>query len=112
MGALRIECYCNERQMTKLIDHIVEHLNISDVSDMSDIDEVMGDIRLCVDFETYMDKVTVKAVEVLDSDWDLLYEDTAVLTSRLKPIMNYFNQNNAEIHLLATEYRRDQLIGY
>jgi hypothetical protein len=82
--------------MTGLIKSITSHLYNSDGIDVPDYDDVIGDIRVCVSFDAYMDTVNVKASEILDKDWDLLYEDTAVLTSRLKPVLAEYNRDGKE----------------
>jgi hypothetical protein len=96
MGALKIDCYCNERQMAGIIKSITSHLYNSDGIDVPDYDDVIGDIRVCVSFDAYMDTINVEESEIFDKDWDLLYEDTAVLTSRLKPVLAEYNRNSKE----------------
>lgn len=103
MGALKIDCYCNEKQMASLVKAVTGHLYESDRSD--DFDDVICGVRVCVEFETFMDAVQLKTSEVLDSDWDLLYEDSAVLTSRLRAIVDEYNRNESE----ACEQSRDIL---
>lgn len=95
MGALKINCYCNEIQMTKIVKAIYSHLDDFDSSEVSDFDDTIGDVRVCVEFENYVDGVQLKASEVLDQDWDLLYEDTAVFTSRLRLILEDYNNTDA-----------------
>lgn len=101
MGALRnylpIECYCNEVQMEKIVKTITTHIYSSHMTDISDFDDNIGDVRVCVEFEPYLDKLEIKASEVLDSDWDLLYGDSAVLTSRLNPILKDYNRGQKEL---------------
>lgn len=106
MGALKIDCYCNETQMEKMVSMVTKHLSQSDRSEISDFDDVIDDVRVCAEFETYMDSVVLKTAEVLDSDWDLLDEDSAVLASRLRSILDEYNRSNKEIiyqahHVLA-----------
>ncbi|MDH6309320.1 hypothetical protein M2451_002794 [Dysgonomonas sp. PFB1-18] len=109
MGALKIDCYCNEKQMGKIIDMVAAHLYDSDRGDVADFDDVIDDMRICAQFDTYMDVVNLRISEVLDSDWDLLYEDTAVFTSRLRAILNDYNRNGKESgcqahHVLADRW--------
>lgn len=108
MGALKIDCYCNEKQMTSIIKSVTSHLYNSDEMDVADFDDVIGDIRVCVSFDAYMDTVNVKASEILDDEWDLLYEDTAVLTSRLKPIIEEYNRNGREAGEQASDILEDR----
>ncbi len=96
MGALKIDCYCNEKQMEKIVGMVAGHLHDSDRGDVADFDDMVDDMRICVQFDTYMDTVNLRISEVLDSDWDLLYEDTAVFTSRLRTIVDDYNRNEKE----------------
>lgn len=109
MGALKIDCYCNERQMSNIVNMVVNHLNNADLSDVSDLDDVVDGVRICVEFDSYMDTVKLKSSEILDSDWDLLYEDTAVFTSRLKSIMNNYNRSNKASLKQAADIRRYEI---
>lgn len=108
MGALKIDCYCNEKQMSNIIKTVTTHLYDSDRSEVTDIDDMIDDVRFCVEFETYMDTVRLKSSEVLDEDWGVLYEDTAVLTSRLRNVLSDFNRNDKDARRQAREIRRDQ----
>ncbi|NDV79320.1 hypothetical protein [Dysgonomonas sp. 511] len=96
MGALKIDCYCNENQMEKIVRMLSAHLRDADRRDVADFDDVMEDVRVCVEFDTYMDVVTLRSAEVLDSDWDLLSEDSAVLASRLRSLLEEYNRNHKE----------------
>lgn len=96
MGALKIDCYCNENQMSNIISLLTKHLSNADRSDIDDFDDVIDDLRICVEFETYMDTVQLKTSEILDSDWELLFEDTAVFTSRLKSVLDNYNKTRKE----------------
>lgn len=112
MGALRnylpIECYCSEAQMKKIVKAITTHIHDSHPSDISDFDDSFGDVRVCVDFEPYMDKLEIKAAEVLDNDWDLLYGDSAVLTSRLNPILKDHNRGQKELYKQASDLMQER----
>jgi len=101
MGALKIDCYCNEKQMEKIVGMVAGHLNDSDRSEIADFDDQVGDLRVCVEFETNMDEVTLKASEVLDADWDFLPEDSAVLTSRLRSVVSDYNRSQKEMRYQA-----------
>lgn len=96
MGALKIDCYCDEKQMAGLVKAVTSHLYDSDRSEIADFDDVISNVRVCVAFDTYMDTVQLKTSEVLDNDWDLLYEDSAVLTSRLRNVVNNYNCSEHE----------------
>ncbi|WP_029902210.1 hypothetical protein [Prevotella sp. 10(H)] len=96
MGALKIDCYCDEQQMENILKRIVCHLNDASVNEVSDFDDMIGNVRVCIEFETHMDTVQIKFSEVLDSDWNILFEDSAVLTSRLKPLLKEHNRNHRE----------------
>jgi len=109
MGALRINCYCNESQMTSIVNTVTSHLHNFDSSDIPDFDDVIDDIRVCVEFDSYPGAVFVETSEILNADWDVLYEDTAVLTSRLKEIVSDYNRSNNEAYSQAMEIRKDEL---
>ncbi|MBK5722535.1 hypothetical protein JGH11_16800 [Dysgonomonas sp. Marseille-P4677] len=109
MGALKIDCYCNETQMEKIISMVTKHLNESDRTEVSDFDDVIGDVRVCAEFESYMDSVVLKAAEVLDDDWDLLDEDSAVLSSRLRAVLEEYNRNDKEVLYQAHHILKDRL---
>ncbi|MBK5721390.1 hypothetical protein JGH11_10945 [Dysgonomonas sp. Marseille-P4677] len=108
MGALKIDCYCSETQMTNIVESISSHLYNSDINDISDYDDLLQGVRVCVSFESYLDTVHLKECEVLDNDWEVLYEDTAVLTSRLKLIINDFNRYQKEACNQESEILKDQ----
>lgn len=109
MGALKINCYCNEQQMEKIVRLVTRHLNDSDRTDIADFDTLIGDVRICVEFETYMDTVQLKTSEVLDRDWDLLDEDSAVLASRLRPVLDEYNRNHREAFAQAHHVINDRI---
>ncbi|MDU1892241.1 MAG: hypothetical protein E6767_16275 [Dysgonomonas sp.] len=96
MGALKIDCYCNENQMSNILSLLTKHLSDADRYGIDDFDDVIDDLRVCVEFETYMDTIRLKTSEILDSDWEILYEDTAVFTSRLRSIVDGYNKNRKE----------------
>ncbi len=108
MGALKIDCYCNEKQMEEIVRMVSGHIGDSDKGDIADFDDVVGDVRVCVEFDTYLDGISLKVSEVLDSDWDLLYEDTAVLTSRLRNVVDEYNKSNREIACQAHHIVQDR----
>ena len=112
MGALKIDCYCNEFQMEKVIKMLSSHLYDSDRSEISDFDDAIDDIRVTAEFETYADSIAIKEALILDSDWDILHEDTAVLNSRLRSVLKDYNRNHKEIiyqaHHIIND-RREQL---
>jgi len=97
MGALKIDCYCDEKQMANLVKAVTSHLYDSDRSEISDFDDVINGVRVCVEFDTYMDMIQLKTSEILDEDWDLLYEDSAVLTSRLRSVVNHYNRSEQDV---------------
>lgn len=97
MGALKIDCYCDEKQMASLVKAVTSHLYDSDRSEISGFDDVINGVRVCVEFDTYMDEIQLKTSEILDEDWDLLYEDSAVLTSRLRSVVNDYNRSEYDV---------------
>lgn len=109
MGVLKINCYCDEKQMENIIGHIAGYLYSTDRNSLSDIDEEIDGMRVCVYFEVFMDIVKLKSSEVLDDDWDTLYEDSAVLTSRLRAMLEDYNKDCSESVRQARQIRNDQL---
>ena len=109
MGALKIDCYCNEKQMNEILDTIVNYLTTMDRNELCDIDEEIGGVRVCIDFEIFMDIVKVKAAEILDNNWELLFEDSAVLASRLRPLMKAYNLDHTQLVAQSKNIKRDQL---
>lgn len=112
MGVLKIDCYCSESIMEHAVSLVVNHLENSDINELGDVDEEFGDIRICADFNIYMDTIKLKSAEILDSDWDLLYEDTAVFTSRLKTVLESYNTARKAILKQAYELHSDQLTEF
>ncbi len=108
MGALKIDCYCSETQMANIVNAISRHLNDSEINDISDFDDTIGGVRVSAEFYSQFGEVYLEKSEVLDSDWDLLYEDTAVLTSRLKNVISEFNRSNNELTSQSADIRQDQ----
>lgn len=107
MGALKINCYCNEWQMSEIIAYADRHLTNTDHISLNDIDREFGDIRVCINFEVFMNTIKIKSAEILDSDWDLLYEDTAVLNSRLQNIIQQYNREHAELLNQSAQIRKE-----
>jgi hypothetical protein len=106
MEALKINCYCDDRKMTQILGAVVRHLYDADCRQPADFDRVIGDTRVCVAFETCPGAVSVATAEIFDSDWDPLIEDSAVLTSRLRPLVDEYNRRQREAfaqahHILA-----------
>ena len=108
MGALKIDCHCNETQMDNIVNAISRHLNDSEINDISDFDDTIGGVRVCVEFNILLNEVDIQDVAVLDNDLDLLDEDTAVLKSRLKGVINEFNRSNNELTSQSADIRQDQ----
>lgn len=109
MGVLKIHCYCDEVQMDAIVRHIADYLYSTDRYSLSDVDEEIEGMRVCVDFEVFMDTIRLQLAEVQDADWDTLYEDSAVLTSRLRKMLADYNSDRRESIRQAREIRRDQL---
>jgi len=111
MGALKnylpIECYCTEAQMTKIIKVVTNHIYDSGMRDISDFDDSIDNVRVCVDFEPYLDKLEIKASEILDKDWDILYGDSAVFTSRLRPLLQEYNREQKELKNQSADFLQE-----
>lgn len=93
MGTLKIDCYLSESQINTIVKEIDKH--ISDFKDygITDFEGLYAnDTHVFVDFEILsLNRLELKIVEVLNNDYDLLEEDTAVLKSYLKPIIKSYN---------------------
>jgi len=107
MGTLKIDCYCSEYQMDSIMNAVSGHLTNSDYPDISDFDDVIEGVRVCVGFEVFMDTVKIKVVEVLDSNWEVLPEDSAVLASRLRHFLEFHNRSQSEGISQAKQIRKD-----
>lgn len=113
MGTLAIDCMCTESQMGKILAYITKHLvQNSDGLDISDIDDEIEGFRVCVDFSVFNHKVEIENAEIQDIDWNVIPEDTAVLNSRLRLLMNDYNRDFKESYLQASQIRQDQYSGY
>jgi len=59
---------------------------------VSDYEYTTDNIRVFVDFDILpLNRIELKSVEVLNSDYDMLEEDTAVLKSYVRPIIKSYN---------------------
>jgi len=114
MGAARnilpIECYCNETQMSGIVKAVSSHMDVNDRRDISDFDSDFGCVRVIVEFEIYLDKISLKDVAILDHEREVLPEDTAVLESRLTTIVNSYNRRDAELRRQGLEVLSDQTL--
>lgn len=109
MGALKIDCHCNETQMDNIVNAVLRHINNSDRREIPDFDDTIGDVRVCVEIDSYLDIVSIRSSEVLNSDWDLLYEDTAVFTSRLNRLVEDLNDRSKEATTQGIDILKDQM---
>ena len=109
MGALKRDCHCNETQMSNIVNSVLRHINNSDRREIPDIDDTIGYVRVCVEFDSYLDIVSIRSSEVLNSDWDLLYEDTAVFTSRLNRLVEDLNNRSKEATKQGFEILKDKM---
>lgn len=109
MGALKIDCHCNETQMSNIVNSVLRHINNSDRRNIEDYGDIIGDVRVFVEFDSCLDNVSIRSSEVLNSDWEPLYEDTAVFTSRLKGLLKYLNERSKESTRQGFEILKDQM---
>lgn len=109
MGALKIDCHCNETQMSNIVNSVLRHINNSDRRNIEDYDDIIGDVRVFVEFDSCLDNVSIRSSEVLNSDWEPLYEDTAVFTSRLKGLLKDLNERSKEATRQGFEILKDQM---
>lgn len=110
MGALKIDCFLTESQMEKIVKRVSDHIASFSPEDIEDFDDEIEGVRVCVDFESYLDMIELKASEILDSDYDVLFEDTAVFTSRLSKVVNTQNNDNIAAINQALQIREDQRV--
>lgn len=112
MAVLQIECFLNEDQLSALTDFVSKHLHTSERSEMDDIDTCLEGIgiRLCVEFEIYLERIEIKQAEILDEDWNLIDADSAVLRSRLKNIVEVYNYAEQELTNKQRSIREEQEI--
>jgi len=108
MGTLKINCQLSESQMTAILKEVERKLYATTPKEIEDFDDEMHGVRVCVDYSEFLDKVSIKASEILNSDWDVLYEDTAVFTSRLRIIVDSYNRENEQSYRQALEIQNDQ----
>lgn len=131
MNALQINCYCNEEQMQIIIDRVLDFISIHDIKDIPDFDNTVEGVRVCVDFDCLLGKLSIReryfdvfdneigrnrrikqlGAEILDTDWDTLYEDTAVFSSRLKVELEKLNIENEKRNRKALEIAQDERQG-
>lgn len=116
MAAQQIQCFTTEKQMDDALKLVLAELGKSDINDITDIDEVLiyrnnghnTEFRVFVEFDLSLDTIKVKQAEILDSDWDVLFEDTAVFQYRIKTLAGVTNEANKELFKQGVEIRKDQ----
>lgn len=110
MGALKIDCFLTESQMENILKRISDHINSFSPRDIEDFDDEINGVRVCVVFDSYLDKIELSESVILDAEeWDELLEDTAVFTSRLNKILkdqNNYNKASLEQSLQIQEDQR------
>jgi len=106
MAALEIQCFLNEGQMNALTDYVSDKLFRTSKEEVEDIDTCFDTmaVRLCVEFAIGLENVDIKQAEILDSDWNVIDSDSAVLRSRLNEIISAYNYSDNEL--------KRQQIGY
>jgi len=109
MGVLKINCFCEEYQLDDIMNYVSCYLANTDHVNIHDIDMEFDSVRVCINFETFMDSVKIISAEILDSDWDLLYEDTAVLNSRLRPVVKKYNRDHTQLITQARQIRSERV---
>jgi hypothetical protein len=113
MATLKINCYCSEEQMQIIIDRVLHFISIHDIDDLPDFDDTIEGVRVCVDFNYFLGKISIKesGAEILNSDWDILNEDTAVFSSRLKEELEKLNIENEKRYRQALEIAKEERQG-
>ncbi|HCO67489.1 MAG TPA: hypothetical protein DIT04_07020 [Dysgonomonas sp.] len=93
MAALKITCFLDETQMTSLTDFISRQLFGCTKDEIEDIDTCFDtmNIRLCVEYSIGLETIELRQAEILDSDWNLIDADSAVLRSRLRRMIENYN---------------------
>ena len=109
MGALQINCYLSESQIASILKEVECKLYAATPKDIDDFDDEIHGVCVLIDYSKFLDDVSIETSEILNSDWEILYEDTAVFTSRLKGIIDDYNQLNKESYRQSLEIRNDQL---
>jgi len=112
MAALNIECYCTESQMREITEFISNHISNIDLNEPSSFDDIIGNIGISVEFDSLLDELILSKCEVYNWETDdVLDEDTAVLKSRLKCIVNDFNYDNLQLWNQSKEILEDRLFA-
>lgn len=112
MGAPKIiATYCNTLQIKQFVNRVTDHIHRFDLQDMPDMDEIVFNVRICVDFDDMPDKLRIKTAEVLDQDWDLLPEDSIIFSSMLQPIVDEYNCNHRQAIAQCRQIRKDEIEG-
>lgn len=109
MGALKIDCLLNETQMDNIVGQVANHMYSADCYSISDFDDTIHDVRVCVEFNFYLDKREIKSVVIFNSDWDELPEDSAVFLSRLRKTLQDISKENRASLKQQINIREDQL---
>jgi hypothetical protein len=119
MGALKINCFLDEIQMDDILKYVGTSINNSDIYDIEEIQEELFGVIVCVrfiyDFDPVNPEMTILGVGeslILDDDWDELYEDTAVFTSRLKEIVSFYNKRRRAALKQGMQIMDDENVGY
>lgn len=108
MGELKISCYCDEVQMENIVKFVTTYLAEADTCELSDIDDEIEGVRVCVDFDVCMDEISIRCAEIMDgADWDVLPEDSAVLASRLRMAMRDYCRELDESFRQAQQIEED-----
>ena len=95
--------------MHALVARVEKHITAADPDCIPDIDEVINNVRLSVAFGSFLHRVSLRSAEVFDADWELLPEDSAVLASRIRYLLDDYNRDLAASMCQASEIAADRL---
>lgn len=80
-----IKCSCTTTQMENFISEVQKHIATKDTGDPKQIyDDVVDGYRLLVKFGWVTGEFSIWKAEILDSDWELLENDSAVFAAILR----------------------------
>lgn len=108
MGTLKINCQLSELEISDILEDVERKLYANNPVDIQDYDDEIHNVRIYVEYDCYLDTISIKTSEILNSDWEVLYEDTAVFTSRLKVIVDNYNQENLQLYNQSVEVQNDR----
>lgn len=108
---VQIMCVLTQKQIEDVVNYVSKSLPNNLKDDLSDIDELMynDSIRVCVDFGIgIFGDLEIEAAEILNSDWDVLENDSFAFSQRLKTVIEDYNLQHKGAYNQAIEIQSDQ----